>query len=95
MSTSGICCGSARWKARRERAKRGELLVAAPVGYCKTEDRRLGRDPDSRGQDGHSLSVSPVRAIVSVRQTLLWFLDRRLRLMRMSLRSRVMDHLPK
>src|SRR5258705_11847363 len=35
-------------EARREKAKRGELVVAAPVGYCKTEDQRLEKDPDLR-----------------------------------------------
>ena len=28
-------------EARREKAKRGELIIAAPVGYLKTEDQRL------------------------------------------------------
>jgi DNA invertase Pin-like site-specific DNA recombinase len=38
-------------EARREKAKRGELVVVAPVGYCKTEDQRLEKDPDLRVQD--------------------------------------------
>src|SRR5580700_50021 len=28
-------------EARREKAKRGELVVAAPIGYIKSEDQRL------------------------------------------------------
>src|SRR4029450_11924275 len=34
-------------EARREKAKRGELIVAAPAGYVKGEDR-LEKDPDLR-----------------------------------------------
>lgn len=33
-------------EARREKARRGELIVVAPVGYRKTEDQRLEKDPD-------------------------------------------------
>lgn len=37
-------------EARREKARRGELIQAAPVGYIKTEDQRLEKDPDLRVQ---------------------------------------------
>src|SRR5215472_7687217 len=37
-------------EARREKAKRGELIVASPAGYVKGEDR-LERDPDRRVQE--------------------------------------------
>ena len=37
-------------EARREKARRGELLQAAPVVYIKTEDQRLEKDPDWRVQ---------------------------------------------
>ena len=33
-------------ETRREKARRGELIVAAPAGYVKTEDQRLEKDPD-------------------------------------------------
>src|ERR1051326_3725478 len=29
------------WEARREKARRGELIVAAPVGFVKTDEQRL------------------------------------------------------
>jgi DNA invertase Pin-like site-specific DNA recombinase len=35
-------------EARREKARRGELVVSAPVGYWKTEDQRLEKHPDRR-----------------------------------------------
>src|SRR3954465_430626 len=38
-------------EARREKAKRGELIVAAPVGYLKTADQCLEKDPDQRVQE--------------------------------------------
>src|SRR2546422_5745170 len=33
--------------ARRAKARRGELIVMAPVGYLKTDDQRLEKDPDN------------------------------------------------
>jgi len=36
--------------ARYEKARRGELIVMAPVGYLKTDDQRLEKDPDQRVQ---------------------------------------------
>src|ERR1700726_5103342 len=38
-------------EARHEKARRGELLVAAPGGFVKTEDQRLEKDPDRRVQE--------------------------------------------
>jgi DNA invertase Pin-like site-specific DNA recombinase len=37
-------------EARREKAHRGELIVSAPVGYIRSEDQRLEKDPDLRVQ---------------------------------------------
>ncbi|HYV74261.1 MAG TPA: recombinase family protein [Candidatus Binatia bacterium] len=37
-------------EARREKARRGELIVAAPAGYVKGEDR-LEKNPDRRVQE--------------------------------------------
>jgi DNA invertase Pin-like site-specific DNA recombinase len=37
--------------ARYEKARRGELIVVAPVGYVKTDDQRLEKDPDRRVQE--------------------------------------------
>ena len=35
-------------EARREKARRGELLVTAPVGYLKGEEQHWEKDPDRR-----------------------------------------------
>src|SRR5436309_1427728 len=40
--------------ARHEKARRGELIVMAPVGYLKTDDQRLEKDPDQRVQEAIS-----------------------------------------
>jgi DNA invertase Pin-like site-specific DNA recombinase len=38
-------------EARREKARRAELVIIAPVGYRKTEDQCLEKDPDTRVQE--------------------------------------------
>ncbi len=60
-------------EARRAMAKRGELIVAAPVGFRKTEEHRLEKDPDRRVQEAIRLVFDQFERIGSVRQTLLWF----------------------
>lgn len=60
-------------EARRAMAKRGELIVTAPVGFKKTEDHRLEKDPDRRVQEAIGLVFDQFERIGSVRQTLLWF----------------------
>jgi DNA invertase Pin-like site-specific DNA recombinase len=65
-------------EARHEKARRGELLVAAPVGFVKTDDQRLQKDPDRRVQEAILLAVAKFRELGSVRQTLMWFLEENL-----------------
>jgi DNA invertase Pin-like site-specific DNA recombinase len=67
-------------EARRAKAKRGELLVMAPVGYRKTDDQRLEKDPDRRVQEAIGLVFDQFERIGSVRQTLLWFHEHDLQL---------------
>jgi DNA invertase Pin-like site-specific DNA recombinase len=62
-------------EARHEKARRGELVVAAPVGFLKTENQRLEKDPDRRVQEAILLAFRKCRELGSVRQTLMWFLD--------------------
>ena len=67
-------------EARREKARRGELLVTAPVGYLKAEEQHWEKDPDRRVQQAILLVFRKFLELGTVRQTLLWLLEHGLQL---------------
>jgi DNA invertase Pin-like site-specific DNA recombinase len=67
-------------EARRAKAQRGELLVAAAVGYLKTDAPHVEKDPDRRVQEAIVSVFRKFSELGTVRQTLWWFLEHGLQL---------------
>lgn len=61
-------------EARQEKARRGELLVAVPVGYDKNNGS-IEKTPDLRVQKAIHLVFKKFLELGSVRQTTFWFVD--------------------
>ncbi len=59
----------------RNKAKRGELVYRLPIGFMKTEDQKIEKDPDERVQNSIGRVFSRFRESRSVRQTFLWFVQ--------------------
>ena len=60
------------------KAKRGELFVNIPVGYVKTTDDQLEKDPDQRIREIIESVFAKFSEVGSIRQTYLYFSDRQI-----------------
>ena len=65
-------------EALKQKARRGELLLTVAVGYLKTPDDRIEKDPDRRVQEAIALVFSKFNELQTVRQVHVWMRQKRL-----------------
>jgi len=67
-------------EARQQKARRGELLITAPVGYLKMPDQRMEKNPNRRVQQALLLLFDKFLELGTVRQAMMWFIEQGLQL---------------
>jgi len=59
-------------EARKQKARRGELVLTVAVGYTKTDDDRIEKNADRRVQDAITLVFTKFAELQTVRRVLVW-----------------------
>lgn len=73
--------GLLRHRARtafEEKIKRGHALWELPVGYVRTDEKRIEKIPDRQVQEALQGVFAKFRELGSARQTMLWYRDERI-----------------
>ncbi|MBV8451405.1 MAG: recombinase family protein, partial [Deltaproteobacteria bacterium] len=59
-------------EAIHQKARRGELWIPVPVGFCWTSNGKIEKDPDQRVQRAIQLVLDKMTELGSMRQVLIW-----------------------